>query len=85
MWRETAAALSARGLLADESDLAELTDSGTQLKERIEAATDASVATAWSAVSDSALAEIREDAKLIAEAVTAARLIPQKLFGRESG
>ena len=84
-WRETAAALSARGLLTDESDLAELTDSGTQLKERIEAATDASVATAWSDVSDNALAEIREDAKLIAEAVTAARLIPQKLFGRESG
>ena len=78
------AELSARGLLTDESDLAELTDSGMQLREHIEAATDASVESAWAAVSDDALAELRDDAKLIAEAVAAAHLIPQKLFGRES-
>jgi hypothetical protein len=83
-WRVTAAELSARGLLTDESDLAELTDSGMQLREHIEAATDASVESAWAAVSDDALAELRDDAKLIAEAVAAAHLIPQKLFGRES-
>lgn len=83
-WRETAADLAARGLLTDDSDLAALTDAGMQFKESLEAATDASVASAWAVIDDGVLDEVRDDAKLIAEVVTAAHLIPQKLFGRES-
>lgn len=82
-WREAASKLVARGLLSDESDIATLTDAGQDLKESIEAATDLAVTDAWSNVSADALAEVREDAKLIAEAVAAAGLIPQKLFGRD--
>ncbi len=83
-WREVAGALARRGLLSDESDTAVLTEEGVSLKESLEVATDATVASAWSRLDDAALAEIRRDAKLIAEIVATAQLIPQKLFGRDS-
>lgn len=82
-WRATAANLAAQGLLSDESDIASLTVAGEDLKEAIEATTDLSVAAAWSQIDDDALAEVREDAKLIASAVAAAQLLPTKPFGRD--
>lgn len=82
-WRAAAANLVAQGLLSDESDIAALTAAGEDLKESVEAATDLSVAAAWSHIGDDALAEVRQDAKVIAEAVAAAQLIPAKLFGRD--
>lgn len=82
-WRAAATNLAAQGLLSDESDIASLTVTGEDLKESVEATTDLSVAAAWSQIDDDALAEVREDAKLIAEAVATAKLLPTKLFGRD--
>lgn len=82
-WRESASSLVTRGLLSDESDTATLTAAGESFKESIEVATDLSVASAWSSIDDHALAIVREDAKLIAQAVSAAELMPTKLFGRD--
>ena len=82
-WRAVASSLVDRGLLSDESDASLLTESGMALKEDLEAATDRSVASAWSRIDDDTLEEVRQDAKLIAELVTSAGLLPQKLFGRE--
>lgn len=83
-WREVASTLAERGLLSDRSDTAVLTEEGVALKESLEVATDASVALSWSCLDDVALAEVRHDAKLIAEIVATAQLLPQKLFGRDT-
>lgn len=83
MWRTAATKLAGQGFLSDESDMATLTAAGQDLKESIESATDLAVAAAWSHIDDETLSTVREDAKLIAEAVSAAELIPTKLFGRD--
>lgn len=82
-WRAVASDLVERGLLSDESDSGELTEAGAALKESFEVATDASVASAWSRIDDDSLTEVRHDAKLIAEIMRTAEIIPQKLFGRD--
>lgn len=82
-WRTVACDLVERGLLTDTADTASLTEQGKELKERVERDTDASVAAAWSVRDEEQLAQVRTDAKLISEVVTAAGLLPQKFFGRD--
>lgn len=82
-WRGAASKLVASGLLSDASDGATLTDTGREYKALIEAATDRSVETAWSSIDEDTLAQVRVDAKIVAEAVAKAELIPAKLFGRD--
>lgn len=86
-WDAEVAACESAGLLVrvmdgDEAVGLELTAAGVELKEVVEQATDAGVASAWEALDDNQVAQLQDAAKLWAKSVSASQIMPMKLFGR---